>query len=213
MKMKKILAALMSLTLCAGILTACGDTSPSASDTSSQAQSDSLTAESTIESDTIADNSAEENKTTAETAEPDPYAGLTLYESATGISIYMSEGYTEGSMEGIPCFFEGELSNVSCSNETFETLAALGYSSDMSLEAYGELILQAYQLEGEVLTDDYGNVYVAYTQDIQGMSVSYFSFFDKGADSFWTTNFMCPTEVADTYEEDFKLWASSLQVP
>lgn len=159
---------------------------------------------------------AVQTETTTEPAmetEADLYAGLTYYESLVGISLYMSDGFTESSVEGVLACYEGENSNVRFERETFETLASIGYGDVDTLDTYAGLIIQAYQLESEVQTDEYGNVYIVYAVDIQGTSVSYYAFFDKGTDSFWMTTFMCLTAQKNLFEEDFKLWASSVQVP
>lgn len=143
----------------------------------------------------------------------DPYEGLTLYEHPVGLSLKMAEGFTQSEVEGILACYEGERSNVRMEAEAFTTLEALGYNgSEMTEEEYGQLIREAYALEGDVQTDDYGNVYIAYNQEVQEVSVSYFAFFDKGEDAFWTTTFMCMTEQAEELEPDFHLWAGTIQV-
>lgn len=154
--------------------------------------------------------SAPEEKTTDEAG---LYEGLTLYETSIGLSLYMCEGFTEASVEGVQACFEGENSNVRFQKETYESLASVGYGSVVTEEEYAKLIISAYQLGGEVMTDEYGNVYIYYEVDIQGTSVSYYGFFDKGTASFWMTTFMCLTAQKDLFEGDFKLWASSIQVP
>lgn len=155
-----------------------------------------------------------ENTTETSTeGETDPYAGLSLYETSIGLSLYMSEGFTEGNVEGVQACYEGENSNVRFQEETFASLASVGYGHVTELKDYAALIQMAYQLEGEVLSDDYGNVYIYYEVDIQGTGVSYYGFFDKGSEAFWMTTFMCMTAQKNQFEEAFKLWASSIQVP
>lgn len=137
---------------------------------------------------------------------------LTLYESATGISLYMDKGFTEMEMEGTTTYFDKGYLGLNCLEETFELLETVGYGSETTVEEYAQLIVDVYGLEGEVETDDYGNTYTLYVQEIEGVSYSYYAFFDKGSTSFWTSTFLCATENADLYEDDFKEWASTITV-
>lgn len=191
--MKKILSLLLILALSLGLLTSCGENMPEEADTRAE------------EAETPAEEREEEPK--------DPYEGLTLYENAAGISLYMAEGFEEVEIEGLLVCYQGENSNVRMEEETFETLETLGYhGSEMTEEEYAALILEAYALEGTPMTDDYGNVYIAYNMEVQETEVSYFAFFDKGETAFWTTTFMCFASEAETYQPQFQLWASSIRI-
>lgn len=134
---------------------------------------------------------------------------LTLYEHPVGVSLQMEAGFSETEVEGILACYEGPNANVRIEEEAFATLEALGYSI-MTEEEYAQLILDAYQLNGSVETDEYGNVYIVYTEEIQGATVAYYAFFDKGEYSFWTTTFMCFESQAQRYADDFRLWASTI---
>lgn len=138
---------------------------------------------------------------------------LVEYHHPIGVSLSMAEGFVESEVEGILGCYEGELSNVRFAEELFVTLENLGFDPEMTLEAYAQLILDTYQLEGEPKTDDYGNVYIVYTQDIQGYDVTYYAYFTRGEVAFWMTTFMCFAEIAPDMEDDFALWASTIQVP
>lgn len=188
---KEITAILISLLFVCSILSGCG-------------LGDLEQADSSVQESIAQESSAQESI--------DPYTGLTYYESASGISLYMGEGFAEESFEGVTCAFNGPNNGLSCRKETFEELASVGYSGEISLEEYAQLLVDAYQLEGEPLTDEYGNVYFTYEQDVQGTSVTYFAFIDKGSDSFWTSNFVCITAEKELYEADFHLWASSIEI-
>lgn len=142
---------------------------------------------------------------------PDPYAGLTRYEHPIGIALYMDEGFTEGEIEGILACYEGAEVNVRFAVESLESLAALGYE-DMTEMEYAALIRDTYQVAGEPLADENGNVCLPYIQDIQGVQVAYYAYFNKTADAFWTTTFMCMAEGAAAWEADFALWAQSIEI-
>lgn len=150
---------------------------------------------------------------TASPSQPPAEPSLVEYRHSIGVSLSMAEGFTESSVEGILGCYEGGESNVRFSEELFENLEYLGYDPEMSLEEYARLILDAYQLEGEPMTDDYGNVYIAYTQDVQGHEIAYYAYFTRGEAAFWTTTFMCFAEIAPDMADDFALWASTIQVP
>ena len=192
MKTKQIFLTLLVAALMLSLLTACG--APSGDETQTDPPTETQT----------------EVQTEA-TTEPN----LVQYQHPIGVSLSMEAGFTESSIEGVLACYEGELSNVRFAEELFESLEALemGYSGEMTLEEYAQLILDAYQLEGEPMTDDYGNVYIHYTQDIQGYEVAYYAYFNKGEVAFWTTTFMCFEEIASDMEDDFALWASTIQVP
>lgn len=212
MKMKKFLAMMMLSIFTVASLTACGG--------SEEPKEEAVVEESTEEA--VAEETADEEtppvETEEEVEEADPYEGLTLYEAECGASIYMADGYVESEAEGVEVFYEGELSNVTLSKETFETLQPVleqgGYDSVLTSEDYGRLIYEVYQIEGsELLTNEYGDLYITYELMYDGMGVTYFVYFDEGDGAWWTTNMMCPTEVAADMEADFHLWASSIQVP
>lgn len=138
---------------------------------------------------------------------------LVEYHHSLGVSLSMAEGFVESEVAGILGCYEGEQSNVRFAEELFVNLEGLGYDPAMSLEEYARLILDAYQLEGEPRTDDYGNVYIVYTQNVQDYEIAYYAYFDRGEAAFWTTTFMCFAEIAPDMEADFALWASTIQVP
>lgn len=191
MNMKKIAALLLCCAVAAGSLTACGGTGTKA--------------------ESGADSSAE---TGAAAAEENPYEGLTLYQSESGISLYMADGFEEAQVEGSACCFKGGSSAVSCQEEFFSAMEEVGYSgSEMTEEEYAKLLIEAYQLDCEAETDEYGSVSFLYTKDVMGASMSYYAFVDKGSEAFWTTTFMCGTASADEMEADFRLWGSSIQIP
>ncbi|MBQ8831126.1 MAG: hypothetical protein IJ017_05975 [Oscillospiraceae bacterium] len=144
--------------------------------------------------------------------EDDPYKGLVLYEHPVGISLYMEKGFSETEIDGVLGCYQGEIANVRFGKDTFEALAEVGYTDDMTESEYAKLVIAAYGLDSEVKTDGYGNVYIAYVENISGADVSYYAFFNKSTDAFWMTTFMCMTEYAEKLEDDFCLWASSISV-
>lgn len=208
MKIRKILAIGMSVVLLTGVLCACGGDEQTGVQESAQPEVENTETPETEPVDAEVSEAVE-----SETVEADPYDGLKLYQSQSGVSLYMSEGYTEMQLEGVACSFEGNNSAMSFTTETFETFEAVGISTDISLEEYANLVIQANGMSGEPLTDEYGNVYIIYSQNIEGSDITYYAFFGRGSDAYWTCNFMCETAETASYEENFKLWASSLQFP
>ncbi|MBQ9166145.1 MAG: hypothetical protein IJX71_04395 [Oscillospiraceae bacterium] len=198
--MKKILSMLLILALALGLLTSCGENTPEETDTPAE------------ETQTEEEQPVQQTEEEA-TESTDPYEGLKLYEDAAGIALYMSDDYEPVEVEGILACYQGENGSVRMEEETFETLESLGYDGDaMTEEEYAALIREAYALEGSPMTDDYGNVYIAYNMEVQETEVSYFAFFKKGETAFWTTTFMCFASEAETYLPQFQLWASSIQI-
>lgn len=191
MKLKKLFAIALCLILTAGIFSACGEEPKQGTDQTTA------------------------KTTTATTAEEEtgPYAGLTLYKAKSGVSFYMKDGYKEGELEGYACYYEGTDSALSFSTESFETLENAGIKSDVSLKEYAELVKSANNVESEVLTDEYGNVYIIYEKTIDGNDFTYYAFFGRGSKAYWTCNFFCLSSAKASFDKDFRLWASSLQLP
>lgn len=203
MKIKKVLAIGICLILTVGVFSACGG--------DSQVINETPQIENTVNQEV--DNVESEVPEETEPADADIYAGLKFYESQSGMSLYMSDGYTEGVLEGVACYFAAQDSALSCTTESFEVFESAGLSSDMSLEEYAQLVIDANGLTGDVLTDEYGNVYIIYSQNIDGSDITYYAFFGRGSDAYWTCNFMCETSQTASHEANFKLWASSIQLP
>lgn len=93
--------------------------------------------------------------------------------------------------------------------EDFELMEGL---SDYTLEEYGQLILQAYELEGiaELQTIE-GITYFEYEADTdENETYYYFSTIYKSNDAFWTIQFAVLTEEAETYIPYFIEWAKTI---
>lgn len=146
-------------------------------------------------------------------AESQPQSALVRYDHPIGISLSMAEGFEVTQIEGILACYQGAEANVRFAEELFVSLEALGISADMSLEDYARLILDAYALEGEPLTDSRSNVYIVYNQVIQDQDVAYYAYFSRNDVAFWTTTFMCFAQAAPELEDDFSLWASTIELP
>ncbi len=143
----------------------------------------------------------------------DPLAALTPYTHSLGVSLRMEGTFTETAVSGILGGYEGETANVRFAEELFQSLENLGMDPAMTTEEYAQLLADTYGLEVAPATDEYGSVYLRYSEDISGVPVAYFAFFTKGPAAFWTTTFMCTEEVTAELEDDFHLWASTIQVP
>lgn len=186
MKMKHALAALLAAVMTLGVLSGCGGSSAASTSSGSAAQS-------------------------SQASEADPYAGLALFDTGTGLTIRMAEDLELQDGKEDP-YYQNDSCAVRFLAEDFASFEALGYSRELTLEEYAGLIRQAYGLEGEVLSDSYGNVYITYAQEIQGIDFTYYNFYAKGSDAFWTLNYICPTELVEEMEPQFQLWTSSVQV-
>jgi len=150
----------------------------------------------------------------SETASQDPFDDLKKYTSDSGITIYMADGFTEKDFEGegIECYMESNDCILTCRVETFELLANLNIDTNMTVEEYGQLVIDANQFDSELKTDDYGNVYMEYVQNIDGIDFTYYGYFKKGTDAFWTCNLVCQTSRTAEFEDQFALWASSIEL-
>lgn len=168
-----------------------------------------------ITDDTVNDSTqskAEEASSQVESA--DPLDELKKYTSDSGITIYMADGFKEKDLgvDTVACYFESDNAIFTCSVESFELLESLNFDADMSLEEYGQLVIDANGFDSKLETDEYGNVYMKYVQNIEGNDFTYYGYFKKGAESFWTCNLVCLTESEAEFEDDFALWASTIEI-
>lgn len=93
--------------------------------------------------------------------------------------------------------------------EDFELMEGF---SDYTLEEYGELLLEAYELKGisELQTVE-GITYFEYEADAdEDETYYYFSTVYKSNDAFWSIQFAVLTEDADYYIPQFIEWAKTI---
>lgn len=193
---KKLVVFVLSFAMASTFFIGCGSTSEIAAD------GEDVTATAEVLTETSAK------------APADPYEGLTFYESQSGLSIYMADGFEEDTAEGAVCYYESEDCGLLCQKDDFQILEDYEYDTNaMTAADYAALIMEIYETGSDVTTDEYGNTCVYYEQDVMGMSVSYYGFYHKGTDAFWGTTFFCPAENGKDFEEDFRLWASSVAIP
>lgn len=115
-------------------------------------------------------------------------------------------------LDGVFCYFEGENSVLSCTVETFELLENANIDTTVSAKEYAELVIEANKFDGGAKTDKYGNVYFTYEKEIDGNEFTYFAYIIKTDDAFYTCNFICLSSQSSSFEEDFALWASSIEI-
>lgn len=155
--------------------------------------------------------SATEN-VSSKVQQKDPFDGLKHYTSESGLSLYMSDGFTEKKIEGAFCYYEGKNSILSCNVETFDILENVNVDTSISEQEYARLIVKNNGFECDVKTDEYGNICFTYEKNIEGNDFTYFAYVKKTDKAFWTCNFACLTSQKSFYENDFSLWASSIEI-
>lgn len=137
-------------------------------------------------------------------------AGLTQYESESGVKVAMDEGFVETEIEGVDCAWVKESVALSCNFETFEAIEELGIKAETE-EDYAKKVMKRYGINVRPETDEYGQTYINYYQTIKNMPYSYVSFYFETEEGFICANFTCPTEDLELYEESFHLWATTIE--
>lgn len=135
------------------------------------------------------------------TPEPDVPEGMQIL-SNNNISIVLPVGFFNMSsmMTGFAACFGNETNTIIFTQETFEVLAsAADDPENMNEEAYANLVIQASELDAEVVTKE-GKCYFEYDNSAaDDVTYHYVSFVIKGEDSFYMAQFACAT---DKYDED-----------
>ncbi len=144
-------------------------------------------------------------------AEGGLYQDLTWYE-ADGFRIAMASGMEEGDSLASFVTYEMEDGAVSLSVNRESLTDLEGLDSDASIEDYAAFMLEGSGMEDRLDTDYYGNQCITYmrTSEEENDTVCYLVF-QKEGENAWTFLFSCPAEEAETYLEQFALWASSIQ--
>ena len=137
------------------------------------------------------------------------------YTHPTGLRICMPEGFEVMEAEGFLGGYQNRdlVVTMVMAEELYESLANVGIDPDMTLEEYGQLVLDAYGIEGTGGTSAHGTPYIRYEREIEGVKAVYYAYLYRNDVAFWTITLMCAAEDAETMEEQFSLWASTVEIP
>lgn len=83
---------------------------------------------------------------------------------------------------------------------------------DITLEEYGELVLQANGRTGLRINQEEGFIWFAYTDTPEDQEIYYLAVCCQSEDAFWIVNFATPASNRDQYKETFLDWAETIQI-
>lgn len=152
---------------------------------------------------------------TSPAAESQPQSALVRYDHPIGISLSMAEGFEIAEVEGILAGYQNRerVINVVVAEELYESLENVGLESELTLEEYGQLLLDSYGIQGSNRADSLGQQHILYEKAVEGQQVRYYAYLYQNDVAFWTVTFMCKRADAPELEEAFSLWASTVQIP
>ena len=128
-----------------------------------------------------------------------------------GFSITLTNRFIEGEgeeYEGFDIVYDSRDIAVFCLKENFSDFVD---GANLSPRTYGELVLQANQMDTALLTEG-EQIYFEYQETIDGDDYSYLATVHKGADAFWLVQFACLTENYETLKPMMMQYAASVKV-
>ena len=84
--------------------------------------------------------------------------------------------------------------------------------SDITLETYGDLVLQANGKTGLMMNQDEDFIWFEYIETPDDQEIYYLIICCQSEDSFWIINFATPASNQDKYKETFLNWAKSIKI-
>lgn len=137
------------------------------------------------------------------------------YTHPTGLQITMPEGFSQIEPEGFLGGYDNRKLGVSLlfNEELYESMANAGLDPELTLEEYGQLILDAYGMEGSTAVSEYGNHYIRYDQVIEGIPFTYIAYHYQNDVAFWSLTFALKTEDVEALAPEIAQWASTVQLP
>ena len=127
-----------------------------------------------------------------------------------GMSITLTEEFEESARMGYTFSYEGDYVICVGLREAFDLYEGL---EDISLQEYGELVLEANELTDNELKEKDGLTYFDYDNyDPESkLSYRYFCYLMKCDDAFWMIQFSTLESKVDEYEDDILKWVKSVQ--
>lgn len=83
---------------------------------------------------------------------------------------------------------------------------------NITLEEYGELVLQANGKTGLKVHQGDGFIWFDYTDTPEEQEIYYLAVCCRSADAYWIINFATPASNQEKYQETFLSWAKTIKV-
>ena len=129
--------------------------------------------------------------------------------TAGGMSITLTEEFSEGSYSGADCYYESAKAIVMGIRESKSDLEGTGLEMN-SLRDYASELLNANGISSSSIIDGNNYLYFEYENDVNGEKYSYMTcVYENGAD-YWMVNFACTKGDYDKLKDDFLKYADSV---
>lgn len=128
----------------------------------------------------------------------------------SGMSITLTDAFTEGKFYSMTAYYESEDNTVSAIREPFSVLEENGVSTDLTLEEYAKTFIEDNEIGSEVFTED-GLTYFTYEKTIDDVCYLYFETVFRSEDSYWLFQFTCPKDAYGEMKTEFVKWAKSVR--
>ena len=128
-----------------------------------------------------------------------------------GLSITLTDDFIPQKLEGYTLCYGSPKVAVFALEEPFSLAAEL---ADMTLDEYGELLLQANAVDSELQKTEYGTPYFTYnfTNPQTNETYTYYTFTYQGETAFWLVQFIVLTENVAEYQDDIFDWARTVEI-
>lgn len=127
--------------------------------------------------------------------------------TSNGLSITLTDEFIKVDQEGFEMCYGSPDVAVLISRDKFSDLLGL---EEFTLQEYGELVIENFEIEGGEVTDVNGLVAFEYEAETEDGTYHYFVTIHKSDDSFWLVQFATLTKKIDKYAESFVKWADSV---
>lgn len=130
---------------------------------------------------------------------------------AKGFAITLTDAFTKKENSKYAAYFESSKAIVTAERIDFLMFESSGYSSDISLQEYAEMVISGNKLTATVQEKE-GLVCFTYEKTVDGSEFTYFAVVFRGADAYWLVHFACATSNFSAQEAQFILWAKTVEV-
>ena len=121
--------------------------------------------------------------------------------SKAGMSITLTEAFTEKVNEEMTAYYESKYVIATCLKEEY---ASFGITEDfMTLDEYADTVIEVNNITADVVNED-DLTYFRYDKTVEGGDASYLGFVYKTSDAFWLIQFGCETKFFEKDTELFK---------
>ncbi|MDO4377930.1 MAG: hypothetical protein Q4C64_02105 [Erysipelotrichia bacterium] len=133
--------------------------------------------------------------------------------SKGGITVQLPEGLTEDDYAGYAAAYSNDDFAIEAYVEPFSVLRAFDYDLDtFTLEEYGKEWLKINDMNTQFVKDSNNNLYVTYTEDIDGVSNFFYVTIREGSEGYWNISFSTLAENAETYTKLFEKYSDTIVV-